>query len=148
MGKKMRMSFSDNKTFELWRSFMPRRNEIKNAVGTELYSVEVYRPGYFDDFNPDQLFEKWAAMEVEDFGAVPNGMETLTTPEGLYAVFVHRGPASEGSKTYQYIFRTWLPNSDYVPDERPHFAIMGEKYKQDDPNSEEELWIPVKVGDE
>ncbi len=141
----MGMSFSDNKTFALWKSFMPRRSEIKNAVGTELYSIEVYRPGYFDDFNPGQSFERWAAVEVKDFGVIPDGMETLTSQEGLYAVFVHKGPASEGPKTYQYIFRTWLPNSGYLLDDRPHFAIMGEKHKQDDPDSEEELWIPVRV---
>jgi hypothetical protein len=27
---------------------------------------------------------------------------------------------------------------------RPHFAKMGEKYKNEDPDSEEELWIPIK----
>jgi len=71
-------------------------------------------------------------------------MKTITSPEGLYAVFVHKGAASEGPKTYQYIFTTWLPASDYQLDNRPHFAIMGEKYKGEDPGSEEELWIPIK----
>ena len=71
-------------------------------------------------------------------------MESIASPEGLYAVFVHKGPASEGPRTYQNIFATWLPNSDFILDNRPHFAIMGEKYKREDSDSEEELWIPVK----
>jgi AraC family transcriptional regulator len=29
-------------------------------------------------------------------------------------------------------------------DNRPHFEILGEKYKQGSPDSEEEIWIPVK----
>ena len=58
--------------------------------------------------------------------------------------FLHRGPASEGMKTYQYIFQTWLPVSGYRLDDRPHFAVMGEKYKKEDPDSEEEIWVPVK----
>ena len=144
IGKRMVMSFTKNTTFELWRNFMPRRNEIQNKIGTELYSIEVYRSSYFDNFNPDTEFEKWAAIEVTDFQTIPVEMEKITLPGGLYAVFVHKGPQSEGSKTYQYIFRTWLPDSDFLLDTRPHFAIMGQKYKHEDPDSEEEVWIPIK----
>ncbi len=145
VGKRIKMSFSNNKTFELWNSFMPQRKEISNNIGKELYSIEIYKPAFFDNFDPDSTFEKWAAIEVTDFKSIPAGMEQLTTPKGLYAIFVHKGPASDGPKTYQFIFQTWLPASGYVLDNRPHFAVMGEKYKQDDPASEEKLWIPVKT---
>lgn len=144
VGKRMAMSFSNNKTFELWRSFMPMRKEIQNQIGTKLYSIEVYPPCFFDDFNPGAEFEKWAALEVTEVQSVPTGLETITSPAGLYAVFVHKGPASDGPKTYEYIFATWLPESEHVLDNRPHFAIMGEKYKSEDPNSEEEIWIPIR----
>jgi AraC family transcriptional regulator len=144
IGKRITMSFAVNKTRELWQSFMPVRKEILNSIGSELYSVEVYDPLYFHNFKPESEFEKWAAVEVTDFKTVPEGMETMVSPEGLYAVFIHKGPASAGSNTYQHIFVTWLPDSDYTLDERPHFAIMGEKYKSEDPDSEEELWIPIK----
>lgn len=138
------MSFSDNKTFELWRSFMPRRKEIQNNIGTELYSIEVYTPLYFNNFNPNAEFEKWAAIEVADFNTVPAEMETITVQAGLYAVFVHKGSASTGPKTCRYIFKTWLPDSNFSLDKRPHLALMGEKYKNEDPNSEEEIWVPIK----
>lgn len=144
VGNRIRMSFSDNRTFELWRGFMPRRKEIRNSLGTDLYSVEVYPPTFWEKFSTGTEFEKWAAIEVSDFNAPPDQMETLTLPAGLYAVFVHRGPASTGSETYDYIFKSWLPNSDFTLDNRPHFAVMGEKYKQNDQDSEEEIWIPVK----
>jgi AraC family transcriptional regulator len=142
-GKRIKMSFTNNRTRELWQSFMPFRKSIK-STGIELYSAEVYEPDYFEYFNPGREFEKWAAVEIADADAIPKGMELLVSPRGLYAVFIHRGPASAGPKTYQYIFGTWLPGSEYTVDERPHFAIMGEKYKNEDPSSEEEIWIPVK----
>ena len=41
VGKKIRMSFLNNKTFELWKSFMPCRDEITDNIGTELYSIEI-----------------------------------------------------------------------------------------------------------
>lgn len=147
-GKKMMMSFSNNKTRELWQSFMPRRSDIKSKIGIELYSIEVYPPRYFDSFSPEADFEKWAAVEVADFDAVPGDMETLSVPGGLYAVFIYKGPASAVPEMYQYIFGTWLPASEYSLDDRPHFAVMGEKYKNDDPDSEEELWIPIKPGND
>lgn len=142
------MSFANNRTSQLWHSFMPRRKEIANTLGTELYSMEVYHnPLFFKNFNPTNEFEKWAAVEVLDINIVPIGMKTLIVPTGLYAVFTHRGPASEGEKTYNSIFRTWLPNSIYDLDDRQHFAIMGDKYKNNDPDSEEEIWIPIKPKD-
>lgn len=144
VGNRTKMSFSDNRTFELWRSFMPRRKEIMNSLGTDLYSVEVYPPIFFEKFTADIEFEKWAAIEVTDFNDTPDQMERLTVPDGLYAVFVHIGPASTGTKTYEYIFRSWLPSSDFTLDNRPHFALMGEKYKHNDQDSEEEIWIPIK----
>jgi len=144
IGKHIVMSFSNNNTGELWRSFMPRRKEIMDNIGTELYSLEVYPPIFFENFNPDAEFEKWAAIEVTDYHTVPDEMETITLPTGIYAVFIHKGPASEGLRTYNHIFLNWLPNSDYILDNRPHFALMGDKYKHEDPESEEEIWIPVR----
>jgi len=38
-----------------------------------------------------------------------------------------------------------LPNSDYELDNRPHFEILGKKYKNNSADSEEEIWIPVKL---
>ena len=123
---------------------MPRRKEIENALGIELYSVDVF-PGleFFQHFNPASPFEKWAAVPVSDFSAIPEGMETLVIEAGLYAVFRYKGKSSEAQTFYQMIFQEWLPQSVYRLDDRPHFAVMGLEYKNDDPISEEDIWVPV-----
>lgn len=145
-GHKLRMSFAENRTAELWRGFMPLRRNIRNIAGHDLFSVEVYNDvDFFKSFDPNRQFDKWAAVEVTGSDDLPEDMELLILPEGFYAVFIHKGPASEGPKTYAYIFRTWLPGSEYALDNRPHFALMGNKYKHNDPSSEEEIWIPVKL---
>jgi AraC family transcriptional regulator len=144
IGHSIEMSFIENKTFQLWSGFMPKRKEIKNVVNSNLYSLEVYPENHFDNFDPSDNFQKWAAVEVSDFDDHPTPMKTLIVPSGLYAVFLHLGPAAEAHKTYYYIFTEWLPNSEYVVDERPHFAVMDEKYKKDNPDSEEKIWIPIK----
>ena len=70
-------------------------------------------------------------------------LNTLLLESGLYAVFDYKGSSSDTS-IYEYIFFNWLPNSKYKVDNRPHFEILGNKYKNNDPNSEEEIWIPIK----
>ena len=144
-GKRMKMSVEENRTAELWRSFMPERKNIRTSIGTDLYSVQLYDPGYFDTYNPGREFEKWAVAEVSGSGDLPEGMEPLVIPPGMYAVFLYKGAASKGAETFRYIFGTWLPQSAYAPDDRPHFEILGEKYSNEDPDSEEEIWIPVKL---
>jgi AraC family transcriptional regulator len=145
IGRRLIMSFLENKTKELWQDFMSIRKEIKNNIGTELYSIEVYNdPQFFKKFNPEKKFEKWAAIQVKELDSVPPGMETIVIPDGLYAVFLYKGTASEAAETFRYIHSFWIPNSVYALDDRPHFALMGEKYKNEDPDSEEEIWIPIK----
>jgi AraC family transcriptional regulator len=144
VGKRMTMSFSVNKTGELWKGFMPRRKEIMKSIGTELYSMQIYGPKFFSNFNPDTKFEKWATIEVTDFESVPDQMDTFRLEGGLYAVFLYRGAASAAADTFRYIMGEWLSCSGYELDNRPHFEILGEKYKNESPESEEELWIPIK----
>ncbi|MEP6736472.1 MAG: GyrI-like domain-containing protein [Chryseolinea sp.] len=146
VGKRLTMSFAANRTMELWKSFIPHRNQVVNAVGVDLYSIQIYAADYFAHFSPVTTFEKWAAVQVPDFSCIPEGMETFVLPVGKYAVFHYKGSSREGSSTFQYIFKDWLPASGYELDNRPHFELLGLKYKNDDPNSEEEIWIPIRRG--
>lgn len=143
IGKRLTMSLANNKTGELWQNFMPKRKEIANNVSNNLISMQVYKPTYFANFSPINEFEKWTTVEVTDFDSVPSDLETFTLAGGLYAVFDYKGSSTDSS-VFQYIFGTWLPNSDYLLDNRPHFEVLGEKYKNADPNSEEEIWIPIR----
>jgi AraC family transcriptional regulator len=144
IGMKMKMSFANNKTRELFRNFMPRRKEIKNNIGLEVYCIQEYGDMDFTNLNPTSEYVKWAAVQVTDFNYIPAGFNIITIPNGLYAVFLYKGAASQAKSTFQYIFTTWLPNSKYTLANRPHFDVLGEKYKNEDVNSEEELWIPIK----
>jgi len=143
IGTNLTISLTNNKTGEIWKNFMPRRKEITNNLSNDLISMAIYKPNHFADFKPTNEFEKWAAIEVVDFKSIPNGMETFTLKGGLYAVFDYKGSSTDMS-IFQYIFGTWIPKSDYILDDRPHFEILGNKYKNADPDSEEEIWIPIK----
>ena len=144
IGLSEKMSMIDNKTFKLFRTFMPRKKEIMNALNSDVLDLRTYPEGYFLNFNPSAYFTKWALVEVPDFENIPEGMEMFTLTGGEYAVFSHKGLSTDNS-IFQYIFTNWLPNSNFLLDDRPHFEIMGEKTKLNDPNSEQEICIPIKA---
>jgi AraC family transcriptional regulator len=145
VGKRLKMTLAEDKTFQLWSGFMPRRKEIKHSVSSDFISMQVYtQPMIFKDFTPHTEFEKWAAVEVSEYENIPDEMETYILNGGLYAVFIHKGLAGDFPQTAQYIFGSWLPNAEYELDQREHFELLGSKYKNNDPSSEEEVWIPIK----
>lgn len=145
VGMRIRTSLSEDQTIALWRQFKPRVQDIQQRANPNFYSVEIFDTLIdFKNFSPTTLFEKWAAVEVSQIESIPKGMEALILPGGTYAVFIHHGPAHTYPQTAQYIFGTWLPNSDYELDQRPHFEIMTSQYLPHDPNAEEEIWIPVR----
>ncbi|SHI64002.1 AraC family transcriptional regulator [Mesonia phycicola] len=143
-GLKTKMSFSNNKTEELWSALMPKKHLVK-AKNNDLFSVEIYRDvSFFKAFDPTKIFEKWAAVEIDSAENIPNDFEALQISKGLYAKFNYKGKASEAAAFYGKIFGGWLPNSDFVLANRPHFAVMGEKYKGDSEDSEEVIYIPIE----
>ena len=123
----------------LWKRFMPKQNAISNRLNAEFIALQIY-----DDFNAmEKPFAIWACVEVSSFNAIPDGMASFRILEGDYAVFLHKG--MDASKTYLQIMTEWLPNSDYEIDERPHFQVMGEAYKNGSPDSEEDFYVPIRL---
>ena len=143
VGIKLKMSLTNNKTGQLWGSFVPKIKDVKNRLNTDKISMQVFDNSYHVNFNPNKEFEKWAAVEVKCFTDIPKEMETFTLSGGQYAVWDYKGLSNDDS-IFQYIFRTWLPNSTYQLGNRPHFEVLGNKYKNNDPSSEEEIWIPIR----
>ena len=143
IGLHLKMNLIENKTGFLWGQFAPRIKEILNRASEDKISMQVYPPEYFNPFHPDTLFEKWATVEVDDFKNIPDGMSSFMLKEGLYAVFEYKGSSSD-PKVFDYIFSEWIPKSRYEIDDRPHFEVLGKKYRNDDQDSEEEIWIPIR----
>lgn len=145
-GSSIQTSLVDNKTRELWQTFRPLAKEVTNTVNTDFYSIQIYGDGFdMRQFTPQTVFEKWAAVEVSDFENIPEGLNPFKLSGGDYAVFIYKGTPQEFHKMASYIYGTWLPKSKYQIDNRPHFEIIPEHNKLNDPNAEEEVWIPIKL---
>lgn len=143
-GVKFNTSLHLNNTFLLWQNFMQNKNKIPNILHADLFSVEIYPSHYFEVFDPTVSFEKWAASEVSNKLQVLEDFDYLTIPEGLYAKFLYKGHPQNAQASFHYIFTDWLPQSNYLLDQRPHFELMGKGYKNNQPDSEEFFYIPIK----
>ena len=146
IGMPVTMSLTENKTSQLFRTFMPRKQEISHTINADIFDLRTYPEDYFLQFQPTATFTKWALAEVSEIENIPEGMEVFTLQGGLYAMFLYKGLSTDPT-IFQYIFAEWLPKSDYLLDNRPHFEVLGEKAKLNDPNSEEEIWVPIRLKD-
>ncbi|MCA0427145.1 MAG: GyrI-like domain-containing protein [Bacteroidetes bacterium] len=144
LGLRMNMSLSNYRIAELWKNFASCRNSIPHQMGSDLYSLAIYPADYFSAFNPTREFERWALVEVSRAEIeLSHGLELLEFTGGLYAIFTYKGPSSDNS-IFTYIYTSWLPNSDYELDDRPHVEVLGPGYKNNHPDSEEDIWIPIR----
>lgn len=143
IGMSVSMSLTKNRTEELFKSFMPRRREIGKADMERVFDLRVYEASYFDQFDPGTPFTKWALVEALKETSTPDGMQTFILPAGKYALFHHTGRYTD-TRIFQTIFTEWLPNSGHSLDNRPHFEIMTVGKGPNDPDAEQEIWIPIK----
>jgi AraC family transcriptional regulator len=145
VGRSLSMSFFEDKTIQLWGSFAPQMAEIPDRVGGEKISLQFYS----DDFmsNPTIPFIKWATVEVSDFKNTPETIQQLEIQGGLYALFCYKGSVLGAPDFFRKIFTELIPNSEYQLDNsRPHFELLpAGKYDPMDENSEEEVYIPIKL---
>jgi AraC family transcriptional regulator len=144
IGQNQKMCLAQNMTPQLFQGFMPRKKEIEKRSNGDSISMQVFDHSQDNIFAPTAMFDKWAAVEVDDAITIPDGMQSYSLPGGQYAVFIHQGPVTAFAKTMQYIFTQWLPNSEYELDNREHFEVLPEGYKPMDPQATEEVWIPIK----
>lgn len=128
----------------LWRDFRSRVSEVEGRVGPDFISMRIYEEPLASAPSADARFDQWAAVEVSEFGEDVAGMSRHALSGGLYAVFIHRGPAGAFAATARHIYGEWLPGSVYELDDREHFEVLGPSYRPDDPEATEEIWIPIR----
>ena len=131
----------------LWRNFGPRIKEIGNRADDWRYSLRVYPADLsLDRLTPDTEYREWAAVAVQEGTPVPDGLESLELAGGLYVRCLHRGLPGEIGNTVNFLFGQWLPTSGYdVDNSRPHFERMAPDYRPDDPEAQEEMYVPLRV---
>lgn len=74
---------------------------------------------------------------------VPEGMDALPVPAGMWAVFESSGPFPQALQfMWRDVFTQWFPSNPYQS--RPGPEILRTRLSQDGAQADAELWIPVE----
>jgi AraC family transcriptional regulator len=140
------MSLQNDRTSELWRTFRSELPKSPDFENIEMFNFKIFSPPFdLATFKPDTIFTKWAAIAESENKITPPVWEILTVLEGLYAVFEFNGAAAEFAPALSHIYGVWLPNSEFLLDDRPHFEVLPPSYHPFNVSNQEEIWIPVKL---
>ena len=136
-------SLSDNRLPGLWAQLLHFQSELLGGRCNGYGVCETQQAVYEKD--GDVSFSVLAGIPSESFDRLPAPFVEKTLCAGKYAVFTHRGTFANLSKTYQYIFGTWLSTAKEELDDREDFEVYErEVLSFDDPNNEVKIYIPIK----
>lgn len=121
---------------KLREELVNRKNEVINRKGEGIYLIQLYPDCPDGQWTHDTLNENIVATEVTSFSNIPSGMKKHLIPAGRYAKFVHKGPESAISNTYDHINEYSLRPFD--------IEYWHNIYTLESPNSQIDIYIPVK----
>ncbi|MBI9102282.1 MAG: AraC family transcriptional regulator [Spirochaetales bacterium] len=125
-----------------WKAFANNTESIIDRVKPEkYYQVQYWFPN--QDYGSIFFF---LAIEVEAFKNIPIQFTAKTLPAQKYLRFYHRGFSNKVGLTYEYIYNTYLPETEY---KLPHLFNF-EYYPPDhkgpyNEDSLSEIYIPVTL---
>nr|WP_319527540.1 GyrI-like domain-containing protein [Pseudomonas laurentiana] len=122
----------------LWQRFASHIGKVPGQVGHDTYGLCC---------NPDSQggFEYIAGVEVTSTGALTQPFCWHTLAPQHYAVFEHRGAISGIGRTFERIWKEWLPGSGEEAADAPGFERYGKDFDPDSNNSVVEIWLPLKI---
>lgn len=141
-GRKKMVSLADNNITELWKEFMTTLGKYNLIKSQDYYSIQNYQEN-LHMLNSESQFELIAAIKENDQSKTIPDLGSYETQAGKYAVFLHSGMHQDFFKTHSFIMEQWLPSSKFTLSHRPHFQHMFPDYNVNDPQAEEEIFIPV-----
>ncbi len=122
-------------------TFFKRSIEIQNRVGTSKILVQIYPAnGYFGYHVPYTVI---LGYRVENLDTIPAGMVGYHIPAGEYAKITHVGSEEWITKTYEFIYRHWLPRKRRTG-RTYDYEVWDRRYQPGQPHSEIDIFVPMQ----
>lgn len=128
-----------NKTLvPLWNNFLEEAIHINERLDFAIGLIK------YDEFLLDEEEQSYiAAVAVSGFSNIPKNMITLKIPAQTYAVFTNTGLGDKSSLTMNYIYGTWLPQSQYRRSKTDDFERFDNRYSLGVQSSVSEYYLPI-----
>ncbi|VVO82357.1 hypothetical protein PS838_01875 [Pseudomonas fluorescens] len=123
---------------DLWEKFIPEIGKIPGQKSEVTYGICC---------NPDGKggFEYIAGVEISKLDDLPDKYRWVEVQPQHYAVFEHKGALDTLPQTFQYIWKTWLPQSGYQAADAPEFERYSEDFNPKLNTGVLEIWLPLKA---
>lgn len=117
---------------------------IKDSITDRIIPEKFFQINYWIDNLSEDEFHCMAALAVNNLDDIPIQLIGKTLPAARYLKFTHKGYSSRVVQTYDYIYRTYLPETSYKLTYPFNFEHYGERFKGPmNPESESEIYIPI-----
>lgn len=122
---------------QLWQRFIPHIGKVPGQVDEVTYGICC---------NPDGQggFEYLAGVEISKLDDLPERYRWIEVQPQNYAVFEHGGSLQELPQTFNYIWKTWLPQSGREAADAPEFERYSADFNPDTGSGVVEVWLPLK----
>jgi AraC family transcriptional regulator len=126
----------------IWEVFGKRREEIPNKVNSSVrYAIEFYG----EEFHTEGKWFYMPCVEVMSFDDIPMIMVAKIIPAARYAVFTHKGGVKGIHELFMYIYKVWLPNSEFELAFNFDMEAYDERFLGiDNPESILEIYVPIR----
>lgn len=123
---------------DLWERFIPEIGNIPGQKNEVTYGICC---------NPDGQgsFEYIAGVEIDKLDDLPEKFRWVEVQPQQYAVFEHKGSLKTLPETFQYIWKTWLPQSGREAADAPEFERYSEDFNPKLKTGVLEIWLPLKA---
>ena len=115
MGMRFETTVKDNKSVVMWERFNKELVKL-DAVCLSSCRYEIFEVGdscSVDTFNDESCCSVFIGIEVPEGFKIPSSMKMRTLFGVRYARFIHTGAVATLPQTYQYIWGTWFPKSNF-----------------------------------
>lgn len=123
-----------------WIKFNKRKAEIKNRINKNSYGIAKSE----GKFNEENMMRYMAAVEVDNFDEVPEGLTSYTITPQTYAIFKNVGLGDTTVHTITYIYGTWLPQSKYTRAAGDDMELFDSRFDMQSNESISEYFIPIE----
>jgi AraC family transcriptional regulator len=121
---------------QTWQALMEYADDVGSFVDFDAsYGVM----GNYDAETGE--YDYVAGWEKVGESEVPEDLTTWDVPAQTYAVFEVQ--MNEIQEAYEYIYNTWLPQSEYQHAAAPEFEYYDASFNPDDPASTLYVYVPV-----
>jgi AraC family transcriptional regulator len=121
---------------------------FKYAYAHELINDDTQAIGIpFDNpgITPEKKCRYYACVTApESIMEISGEIGILDVKEGKYVVYHFYGKAEEISVAYSELYGIWLPQSGYIPDEKPALEIYPKRRNENNDIFEYDIALPIK----